>query len=130
MQHARKRRFSWSAANGGVTNGGLNGVWTPFLEIGRNRPFSPFFCLFQPFAEAPNSTCKIQKTEEKGLFTQIPSDLLNPPSLKPPFWERKKPINRKHINIFRTALVGQLSQGRTSTRPRDKRDKMAILLWN
>ena len=29
-----------------------------------------------------------------------------------------------------TALVGQLSQGRTPTRPRDKRDKMAILLWN
>ena len=42
----------------------------------------------------------------------------------------KKPINRKHINIFLTALVGQSSQGRTPTRPRDKRDKMAILLWN
>ena len=42
----------------------------------------------------------------------------------------KKPINRKHINIFLTALVGQLSQGRTPTVPRDKRDKMAILLWN
>ena len=28
-------------------------------------------------------------------------------------WERKKkPINRKHINIFLTALVGQSSQGR------------------
>ena len=43
---------------------------------------------------------------------------------------KKKPINRKHINIFLTALVGQSSQGRTPTRPRDKRDKMAILLWN
>ena len=42
----------------------------------------------------------------------------------------KKPINRKHINIFLTALAGQSSQGRTPTRPRDKRDKMAILLWN
>ena len=42
----------------------------------------------------------------------------------------KKPINRKHINIFLTALVGQSSQGRTPTRPRDKRDKMAILQWN
>ena len=42
----------------------------------------------------------------------------------------KKTINRKHINIFLTALVGQSSQGRTPTRPRDKRDKMAILLWN
>ena len=39
-------------------------------------------------------------------------------------------LSRKHINIFLTALVGQSSQGRTPTRPRDKRDKMAILLWN
>ena len=48
------------------------------------------------------------------------------------FWGRKKkkPINRKHINTFLTALVGQSSQGQTPTRPRDKRDKMAILLWN
>ena len=45
-------------------------------------------------------------------------------------WEKKKPINRKHINIFLTAFVGQSSQGQTPTRPRDKRDKMAILLWN
>ena len=46
-------------------------------------------------------------------------------------WEqKKKTINRKHINIFLTALVGQSSQGRTPTRPRDKQDKMAILLWN
>ena len=42
----------------------------------------------------------------------------------------KKPINRKHINIFLTALAGQSSQGRTPTCPRDKRDKMVILLWN
>ena len=45
-------------------------------------------------------------------------------------WEQKKPINRKHINIFLTVLVGQSSQGRTPTRRRDKPDKMAILLWN
>ena len=44
--------------------------------------------------------------------------------------EKKKPINRKHMNIFLTALVGQSSQGRTPARPRDKRDKIAILLWN
>ena len=44
--------------------------------------------------------------------------------------KKKKTINRKHINIFLTALAGQSSQGRTPTRPRDKRDKMAILLWN
>ena len=75
----------WSAANGGVTNGGLRGVWPPVLEIGRNRPFSPFFCLFRPFPEGPESTWKIQKKEGKGLFPQISSDLLTPPSLKPPF---------------------------------------------
>ena len=75
----------WAAANGGVTNGGLRGVWPPFPEIGRNRPFSPFFCLFRPFLEGAKSTWEIQKTEEKGLFPQISSDLLKPLSLKPPF---------------------------------------------
>ena len=76
----RKKGFkSWSAANGGVTNGGLRGVWPPFLEIGRNRPFSPFFCLFRPFPEGAKSTWEIQKTEEKGLFPQISSDLLKTP---------------------------------------------------
>ena len=77
--------YSWAAANGGVTNGGLRGVWPPFLEIGRNRPKSPFFCLFRPFPEGAKSTWEIQKTEEKGLFPQISSDFLKPPSLKPPF---------------------------------------------
>ena len=77
--------ISWSAANGGVTNGGLRGVWPPVLEIGRDRPFPPFLCLFRPFPEGPKRTWKIQKKEEKGLFPQISSDLLKPPSLKPPF---------------------------------------------
>ena len=77
--------FNWAAANGGVTNGGLRGVWPPFLEIGRNRPFFPFFCLFCPFPQGAKSTWEIQKTEEKGPFPQISSDLLKPPSLKPPF---------------------------------------------
>ena len=55
----------------------------------RNQPkaafFSPFFCLFRPFLEGLKSTWKIQKTEEKGLFPQMSSDFLKPPSLKPPF---------------------------------------------
>ena len=77
---------------GGVTNGGLRGVWPPVLQIGRNRPFSPFFCLFCHFPEGKKATWKIQKTEEKGLFPQISSDFLKPPSLKPPFaaLQRKK----------------------------------------
>ena len=41
----------------------------PIQEIGRNRPFSPFFCLFRPFAEGP-------KTEDKGLFAEISSNVL------------------------------------------------------
>ena len=83
--------FLWSlfpkqncaAANGGVTNGGLRGAWPPFPEIGRNRPFSLFFCLFRPFPEGLKSTWEIQKTEEKGLFPQISSDFLNPHLLNP-----------------------------------------------
>ena len=67
--------FSWGAANGGVTNGGLRGVW----------PKSAFFALFRPFPEGVKSTWETVKTEEKGLFPQISSDLLKPPSLKPPF---------------------------------------------
>ena len=57
----------------------------PLLEIGRNRHFSPFSCLFRPVPEGAKSTWEIQKTEEKGLFPQISSDFLKPPSLKPPF---------------------------------------------
>ena len=74
-----------AAANVGVTNGGLRRVWLPFLEIGRNRSFSPFLCLFRPFLDGAESAWEIQKTEEKDLFPQISSDLLKPTSLKPPF---------------------------------------------
>ena len=42
----------------------------------------------------------------------------------------KKNNKLKYIAIFLTALAGQLSQGRTPTRSRDKRDKKAILLCN
>ena len=58
---ALKGPFLWAAANGGVTNGGLRRVWPPFLEIGRNRPFSPFFCPFCPFPEGAKSTWRVQK---------------------------------------------------------------------
>ena len=53
-----------------------------------NRPKSAkiaLFLLFRPFPESAKSTWEIQKTEEKGLFPQISSDFLKPPSLKPPF---------------------------------------------
>ena len=86
-----------AAANGGVRNGGLRGVWPPFLEIGRNRPFSPFFCLFRPSPEGAKSTLEIQKTEEKGLFPQISSDLLRPLSLKPPFAALQRVWQEQHV---------------------------------
>ena len=47
-----------------------------------------------------------------------------------PFLGAKKTNKQKTHKHFLTALGGQSSQGRTPTRPRDKRDKMAILLWN
>ena len=74
--------MSWAAANGGITNRGLGGVWPPVLEIGLFRPFPAFFGRFQKTRTAPG---KSRKRQKKGLFPQISSDLLNPPSLKPPF---------------------------------------------
>ena len=53
--------LSWAAANGGVTNGGLRGVWPPFLEIGRYRPFSAFFTLFRGVRRAPGKSRKRRK---------------------------------------------------------------------
>ena len=62
----------------------IRGVWPPFLEIGRNRPKSPFFCLFRPFPEGAKSTWEIQKTEEKRPFSSdILGISLNPHLLNP-----------------------------------------------
>ena len=44
------------------------------------RPFSAFFALF--FEARSKSTWEIQKTEAKGLYPQISSDLLKPPPLQ------------------------------------------------
>ena len=72
----------WAAANGGVTNGGLRGVWPLFLEIGRNRPFSLFFCLCRPLPEGGESG-KPRKRRRRVFFLRYPQ-MLKPPSLKPP----------------------------------------------
>ena len=95
---------------GGVTNGGLRGVWPPFPEIGRNRPFSPFFCLCRPFPERLKDTWKIQKTEEKGLFPQISSDFLKPPSLKPPFAAPQQCMYTRMHACFGVTLRARLAQ--------------------
>ena len=82
-----RKRFviSLAAAIGGVTNGGLRGVWPPFLKIGRNRPFSPFFCLFRPFPEGAKSTWgKSRKRRKKAFLLRYPQICLNPHLLNPP----------------------------------------------
>ena len=85
--------FCWAAANGGVTNGGLRGVWPPWLDIGRNRPFSP---LFLPFSSFSGGCEEHLENPENGGKRPFSSDILRfaqPPSLKPPFaapqfWEK------------------------------------------
>ena len=61
----------WVAAHGAVTHGGLSCVWPPFLDFGRNRPFSPLSCLFSPFSGGPK-------------HLQISPALPKPPPLKTP----------------------------------------------
>ena len=88
----------WSAANGGVTNGGLRGVWPSILEIGRNRPFSPFFALFRRARRAPG---KSRKRRKKAFFLRYPQICLNPHLLNP---------HLRHSNFF-FSLFCSLSPG-------------------
>ena len=67
----------------GCNKWGLKG-WLAALP--GNQPKSAEIALFLPFFALSRRVRRaIQKTEEKGLFPQISSDLLKPPSLKPPF---------------------------------------------
>ena len=72
-----------------------------------NRPKSAFFALFLPFSpffpEGAKSTWEIQKTEEKGLFPQISSDFLKPPSLKPPEKVPQRTCATKILPNFRVS---------------------------
>ena len=97
-----------------------------------DRPFSPFFCLFRPFPEGAKSTWQTQKTEEKGLFPHISSDLLKPPSLKSPIcgtpvcycsWppnKKAKGVGRNRglgrIYLFCTARSDSVQEARFATR--------------
>ena len=81
-----------------------------------------------------NSSCILKQMQENG---QVQLQLQNkncPKKAKFVTAHRgggqKKTINTKNINIFLTALAGPSSQGQTGTHPRDKRDKMAVLLCN
>ena len=81
--------INWAAANGGVTNEGLRGVWPPFLEIGQNQPFPSFFCLFRPFQRAQRAPGKSRKLRKKAFFLRYPKICLNPHLLNPHLWHPK-----------------------------------------
>ena len=63
----------------GCNKWGLKGC---LAALPGNRPKSAFFALFLPFLPFSGGC---EETEEEGLFPQISSDFLKPPSLKPPF---------------------------------------------
>ena len=77
----------------------------------KNRPksaFFAFFCPLSPFSGGCEEHLGIQKTEEKWPFPQISSDLLKPPSLKPPFAALQggqKPTERTDRDPCRSAMV-------------------------
>ena len=82
--------------NAGSSLSRFTGVYLVF-EVLQTRVAHFCFCLVR---------IKMPLLIHRSMPCQEPS--------KPDFsWEQNKPINRKHINIFLTALVGQSSQGRT-----------------
>ena len=88
--------FRWAAANGGVTNGGLRGVWPPFpesAEIGPFRPFSAFFALFRRVRRAPG---KSRKRRKKTFFLRYPRISLNPHLLNPHLWHPNFGPEKEH----------------------------------
>ena len=92
----------------GCNKWGLKGC---LAALPGNRPksaFSALFLPFSPFSGGCKSTWEIQKTEEKGLFPQISSDLLKPPSLKPPFAALQHKRKRKLRCSFRNAALQKL----------------------
>ena len=71
--------------------------------------------LFRPFPDGLKRTSDFQKTEEKGLFPQISSDLLKPPSLKPPFaalqtmtWRGKVSRDKKYLRTWSAPSGGHI----------------------
>ena len=70
-----------------------------------NRPKSAFFALFlpfSPFSGGPGEHLENpEKGGEKGLFPHISSDLLTPPSLKPP----SAALQKQCLGLFRGFFV-------------------------
>ena len=104
-----KRR---AAANGGVTNGGLRGVWPPSrksAEIGLFCPFSAFFALFRRVRRAPG---KSRKRRKKAFFLRYPRISLNPHLLNPHLWHPKREgFCRNPRGIFPTEFPGEFCRG-------------------
>ena len=86
-------------------------------EIGLFRPFSAFLALFRKARRAPGM---IQKTEEKGLFPQISSDLL------PPF---AAPQSLEFLG-FSGPLGGQGQHNLSKATPADRRGEKIFLCAN
>ena len=90
-------RKSLGCRKWGCNKWGFKGCLT---ALPGNRPKSAFFAPFLPFRTFPEgskSTRKIQKMQEKGSFPQISSDLLEPPSLKPPFAAPQVETDKRNI---------------------------------
>ena len=96
--------MSWAAANGGVTNGSLRGVWPSFPEIGRNRRFRPFSALFALFRRVRRAPGKSRKRRKKAFFLRYPwicstPHLLNPHLLSGPLRLRVQSRSRTRLTI-------------------------------
>ena len=63
----------WAAAKGGVTNGGLRGVWA---ALPGNRPKSAFFALFLPFLPFSGGCEEHLRNPENGGKRPFSSDIL------------------------------------------------------
>ena len=101
----------------GCNKWGLKGwVWPAFLEVGRNRPKSPFFCLFRPFPEGAKSTWEIQKTKEKG-FLRYPRISLNPHLLNPHLRHSKQNKGSKFRGKFRSIFREKIRVSKKSFVP-------------
>ena len=110
---------NWAAANGGETSGGLRGVWPPFLEIGRNRPFPPFFCFFRPFPEGAKSTWESRKRRKKAFFLRYPQICLNPLLLNPHLRHPNKCLRGVSFPIFGKLLDNIGPSRATQLTPRE-----------
>ena len=91
----------WTAANGGCNKWGLKGCLAALPGNRRNRPKSPFFCLFRPFPEGAKSTWEIRGyLRKKAVFLRYPRISLNPHLLNPHLRHTLRAPRLKKIKIL------------------------------